>query len=160
MVTSGEPFTWTNPGGVTKIVYEIYGGGGGACHSAGGGSGAACMGVLNVAGVHSISGYLGGGGWGGACNSLGFGQASMFSFPGGGSCYAGGGTMGTGGMAAWAYGGQINIPGGTTNSITGAGNMRAPSTGDGQGSACGGGGGHSSPWGDAGGAGCVIFWEY
>lgn len=179
--------TWAKPGGVTKILIEVYGAGGSGAGGpsngtgGGGGAGGVAIKVLDVTNVNSVNFSIGAGGSarpggfagvdGGTTN---FGGIAIASGGKGGGLYgttlASGGVGNTGDilMSGSGSGGgstfQSSVTGGLGGSNHrgggGAGGTGALSGGSGGPFGGGGGGGGTNGNSGAGGDGGIIVWEF
>lgn len=187
--TSAGSFTWTKPGGLTRVKVTVVGGGGGgggegaALGSSGsGGAGGASIKVIAAASLGATETVtVGSGGSGGTSAPTSGGSGGTSSF--GAHCSATGGTGGTSGPAGTygaggsGSGGNINLVGSygqggvTANYFAGSGGASifggsgtGTLTGGGSGFHGGGGGATASSGGaragGAGGAGVIIVEEY
>ena len=124
--------TWTKPTGITKVMVQVVGGGGGAgwtkgldtannFSSGGGGAGGTSIKLIDVSAISSESVTVGVGGSGAVYNTANAGAGGTSSFGshcsadgggGGGNLSSGGGGMGTGGIGGTATGGDVNMRGG------------------------------------------------
>ena len=177
--------TWTRPSGITKVIMEVQGGGGGGSHGTqniSGAGGGYCKKFLDVSSISTSTITVGAAGAAiasGATGSGGSGGSSIWSDGTNTITGAGGGggsqTTNVASTGGTATGGDINIVGKSItpaamtlggDSFMGlAGQYMAgtSSAGDGDATGYGGGGsawsGYSLPTG-AGSQGIVIVWEY
>ena len=188
-LTSVQTFTssgtWTRPTGITKVIVEVQGAGGGGCrgvsYNQGGAGGGYAKKLLDVSSISTSTITVGSGGAGAASGVTANGTA------GGNSSWADGtntitGNGGAAGTDANAYtaggtgtGGDVNIPGQDNgqnpnqsgDSVLGYGGIAALNTDTPVGSKSGQGyGGGGSAWSGyslacgSGSGGIVIVWEY